>query len=97
MGNSLFYPSVLKRLPVRYLNRVFYRPLNEESTLNGEWKRKDLIQGLKKMSPVLVNHSCNPSYSGGRDQENLSSKPPWANTLQDPISGKAHHKKSGGW
>jgi hypothetical protein len=26
---------------------------------------------------MLVTHTCNPSYSGGRDQEDLSSKPPW--------------------
>jgi hypothetical protein len=32
-----------------------------------------------------VAHACNPSYSGGRDQENRSSKPAWANSLQDPI------------
>jgi hypothetical protein len=24
---------------------------------------------------VLVTHACNPSYSGGRDQEDLGSKP----------------------
>jgi hypothetical protein len=29
----------------------------------------------KKLSQVPVNHDCNPSYSGGRDQEDLGSKP----------------------
>jgi hypothetical protein len=29
---------------------------------------------------VLVAHSCNPSYSGGRDQENHGSKPAQANS-----------------
>jgi hypothetical protein len=33
-----------------------------------------------------VTHACNPSYSGGRDQEDRSSKPAWANSSQDPIS-----------
>jgi hypothetical protein len=28
----------------------------------------------------------NPSYSGGRDQEDRSSKPDWPNSYQDPIS-----------
>jgi hypothetical protein len=28
---------------------------------------------------VPVAHACNPSYSGGRDQEDYSSKPAWAN------------------
>jgi hypothetical protein len=32
-----------------------------------------------------VAHTCNPSYSGGRDQEDHSSKPTQANSLQDPI------------
>jgi hypothetical protein len=31
-------------------------------------------------------HACNPSYSGGREQENCSSKSTWANGLQDHIS-----------
>jgi hypothetical protein len=42
---------------------------------------------------ALVDHACNPSYSGGRDQEDLGSKPTQANSLQDPISKKTHHKK----
>jgi hypothetical protein len=35
-----------------------------------------------------VAHSCNPSYSGGRDQEDGSSKPAQTNSLQDPILKK---------
>jgi hypothetical protein len=42
---------------------------------------------------VPLAHTCNPSYSGGRDQEDRSSKPAQANSSQDPIS--THHKK--GW
>jgi hypothetical protein len=42
---------------------------------------------------VLVAHTCNPSYSGGRDQEDLGWKPPWANSWQDPISKKKPIKK----
>jgi hypothetical protein len=37
---------------------------------------------------VPVAHTYNPSYSGGRDQEDHSSKPDKANSLQDPISKK---------
>jgi hypothetical protein len=33
-------------------------------------------------------HTCNPSYSGGRDQEDCGLKAVWANSLQDPISKK---------
>jgi hypothetical protein len=35
---------------------------------------------------VLVAHICNPSYSGGRDQDNHGSRPGWTNSLRDPIS-----------
>jgi hypothetical protein len=40
-----------------------------------------------------VAHACNPSYSEGKDQEACGSKPAQANTSQDPISKKTHHKK----
>jgi hypothetical protein len=33
-----------------------------------------------------VGHACNPSYSGGRDQEDHSSKRAWSNSSGDPIS-----------
>jgi hypothetical protein len=32
-----------------------------------------------------VAHTCNPRYSGGRDQENRSSKPARANSSEDPV------------
>jgi hypothetical protein len=40
-----------------------------------------------------VAHTCYPSYSEGRGQEDHSSKPAWANSLQDPILKKTLHKK----
>jgi hypothetical protein len=39
----------------------------------------------KKMSWEPVAHSCNPSYLGGKDQEDHSSKPAQANSLRDPM------------
>jgi hypothetical protein len=39
------------------------------------------ILSQKQTSQTLVAHTCNPSYSGGRNQEDLSSKPAWANSL----------------
>jgi hypothetical protein len=42
---------------------------------------------------MLETYTCNPSYSGGRDQEDCSSKPAWASSLQDSISKKTLHKK----
>jgi hypothetical protein len=41
----------------------------------------------------MVSPAFNPSYSGGRDQEDCALKPGWANILQDPLSKKTHHKK----
>jgi hypothetical protein len=45
---------------------------------------------------VLLAHDCNPSYSGGRDQEDCGSKPAGANSLGDPISKIPNTKRSGG-
>jgi hypothetical protein len=43
-----------------------------------------------------VAHTCNPSYSGGRDQEDHSLKTAPANSLRDPISKKPFKKRAGG-
>jgi hypothetical protein len=43
-----------------------------------------------------VAHAYNPSYSGGRDQEDHGSKPAWANSSHDPISKKTLHKNRAG-
>jgi hypothetical protein len=50
---------------------------------------------FKKSQPCWapVAHACNPSYSGGTDQEDRGSKPVQANSSQDPILKKTHHKK----
>jgi hypothetical protein len=45
---------------------------------------------------VLVALTCNPSYSGGRDQEGRSLKPAQANSLRDPISKTPITKRAGG-
>jgi hypothetical protein len=49
-----------------------------------------LIQRAE-VSQALVAHACNPSYSGGRDQEDRSPKPAWANFLR-PYLKKPYHK-----
>jgi hypothetical protein len=43
-----------------------------------------------------VAHICNPSYSGGRDQEDHGLKPARENSLQDPILKKTLHKNRAG-
>jgi hypothetical protein len=40
-------------------------------------------------------HACNPSYSGGRDQDG-GSRPAWANSSRDPISRNTFTKKKSG-
>jgi hypothetical protein len=34
---------------------------------------------------VLIAYGCNPTYSGGRDQEDLGLKPAKADSLRNPI------------
>jgi hypothetical protein len=43
-----------------------------------------------------VVHAYNSSYSGGRYQEDCSSKPAQANSLRDPILKKTLTKRAGG-
>jgi hypothetical protein len=45
-----------------------------------------------------VAHVYNPSYSGGREQEDGDSKSAWANSSQDPILKKKNitKKRAGG-
>jgi hypothetical protein len=40
-----------------------------------------------------VAHACNPSYSGGRDQEDHGLKPAQANSSARPYLEKTFHKK----
>jgi hypothetical protein len=46
----------------------------------------------KECSQELVAHTCNLSYSGERDQEDHSLNPAQANSLQDSILKKIHHR-----
>jgi hypothetical protein len=46
----------------------------------GREKKKDM-----RFFRALVAHTCNPSYSGVRDEENEGSKPAQANSSRDPI------------
>jgi hypothetical protein len=42
---------------------------------------------------VLVAHTCNPSYSGSRNQEDHHAKPAQANSSAKPYLKKTLHKK----
>jgi hypothetical protein len=43
-------------------------------------KKKRKRKRKSKGSRVEEAHACHPSYSGGKDQEDHSSKPPLANS-----------------
>jgi hypothetical protein len=45
----------------------------------------------KQTKPKKHAHACNPSYSGGRAQEDRRSKPAWANGSRDPILKNPSH------
>jgi hypothetical protein len=45
------------------------------------------------MGQEAVAHTCNPSYSGGRDQEEHSLKPAPGNSLLGPMLKKPITKK----
>jgi hypothetical protein len=52
----------------------------------------------KNKSQALVAHSCNPSYSGGRNQEDCGSKTVQANSFVRPYLKKnlyTHQKRAG--
>jgi hypothetical protein len=51
-------------------------------------KRKHVSLRNVEKCWVPVAHTCNPSYSGSRDQEDHGSLPDQANSLQDPILRK---------
>jgi uncharacterized protein YodC (DUF2158 family) len=44
------------------------------------WYNRFLVTIKQNKSQVLVAQACNPSYSGGRDQEDRGSEPDWANS-----------------
>jgi hypothetical protein len=43
------------------------------------------IWKIKKTHQARVAHAYNPSYLGGRDQEDQGLESAWANSYQDPI------------
>jgi hypothetical protein len=44
-----------------------------------------------------VAHTCDPSYSGGRDQEDCGLKPTRAKEFTRPYLEKTRHKKKKSW
>jgi hypothetical protein len=58
-----------------------------KNTLTGEEVKKICMKCYVKIDASMAP-TCNPSYTGGRDQEDHSSKPAWAYSSQDPILKK---------
>jgi hypothetical protein len=56
----------------------------------------DPNKSLRSLSWAPVTHTYNPSYSGGRDQEDRGSKPDWANILET-LSWKKSFSKKDWW
>jgi hypothetical protein len=56
---------------------------------------RNIIQKFCVPAGCLVTNAYNPSYSGGRDQEDHSSKTAQANSLCDSISKITSKKKKG--
>jgi hypothetical protein len=54
---------------------------------------KNKLIKRKRKKKVLMAHACNPSYSGGRDQEDQGSKPAWGSSSLDHILKKPITKK----
>jgi hypothetical protein len=63
-------------------------------------KLLELLDQFSKLAPLKSNiqpgvtegHTCNPSYSGGRDQEDRGSKPAQANSSARPYLEKPFRK-----
>jgi hypothetical protein len=72
MDKGLIYNiyKELKRLNTKRTNNTINKWANE---LNRQFLE------VLMANQVRVAHTCNPSYSGDRDQENCGSKPAWAN------------------
>jgi hypothetical protein len=62
---------------------VYFPKLTMFFFILGRWLKKKL---QRSWAPVA--HTCNPSYSGDRDQEDCGLKPVRANSLRKPVSKK---------
>jgi hypothetical protein len=68
--------------------------LSFEASLSKKGKKKVSGPCLKNNSkPEPVAHTCNPSYSGGRDQYDHGSKPTQANSSRAPILKTSYKKR----
>jgi hypothetical protein len=76
------------------VNFIFLKQTNLKK-LSGVWHLYEQST-RNKPSQANVAHTCNPSCSGGRDQEDHSSKFAQASSSPDPTSKKNPSKKMAG-
>jgi hypothetical protein len=57
----------------------------------GQWEPRKL-----RISWTPVTSTCNPSYSGGRDQDDSGLKPAWANSSARPYLEKTPSQERAG-
>jgi hypothetical protein len=68
-----------KNFQIQTLHKFF--PL--QSLARSQWEK---LGNVMLAGHLCVSHTFNPSYLGGRDQEDHSLKPTWANSSQNSIS-----------
>jgi hypothetical protein len=57
---------------------------------------KEMMTPREDIATKKELKTCNPSYSGGSDQEDCGSKLAWANSFERPYLKKTLHKKRAG-
>jgi hypothetical protein len=68
--------------------------MNEQQLL--WWLLQELKEIRSQVQPVLVSYACNPSYSGGRDQEDCCLKPAQENSSPELILKNPSQKRACG-
>jgi hypothetical protein len=90
LGDKSKYISITKQV-------LKLKQDKEESILNLDNSFQKSSFKKETSSWVPVAHTCNPSYSGGRDQEDCSLKPAPANSSTRPYLEKLFTKIGSGW
>jgi hypothetical protein len=92
------YANPIHWCPCKITKRYQEGPHTEENPWEKEKaaiSKSRTEAGPEETNPrMAVAHTCNPSYLGGRDQEDRDLKPAKANSLRDPISNIT---KKGWW
>jgi hypothetical protein len=73
-----------------FLSKQQLQSKGKVSGMHSMWVHKinKYMNKKRRKSPAPVAHTYNPSYSGGRDQEDCGSKPALTNSSQNPVSKK---------